>query len=147
MSPPKCGCGWPMLGLEMSPETADQPAGSLTGRPSDGSGQLIGFSMVSIFLRSLVYNVLFYLLLAFWVIVGIPTYLMPRWAIMPIAQILGAQQHLADARDLQHQGGISRPRKNSDGPADRRVETSVDVGNLRAAAILSTSRFTFSSAN
>ena len=42
--------------------------------------------MVSIFLRSLVYNVLFYLVLAFWVIVGIPTYLMPRSAIMAIAR-------------------------------------------------------------
>lgn len=42
--------------------------------------------MVSIFLRSLVYNVIFYLLLAFWVIVGIPTYWMPRWAIMNIAR-------------------------------------------------------------
>jgi 1-acyl-sn-glycerol-3-phosphate acyltransferase len=42
--------------------------------------------MVSIFLRSLVYNVLFYLLLAFWIIVGIPTYLMPRWGIVTIAQ-------------------------------------------------------------
>jgi 1-acyl-sn-glycerol-3-phosphate acyltransferase len=42
--------------------------------------------MLSIFLRSLVYNVLFYLVLAFWVIVGIPTYLMPRWAIMAIAR-------------------------------------------------------------
>ena len=42
--------------------------------------------MVSIFLRSLVYNVLFYLVLVFWVIVGIPTYLMPRWAIMAIAR-------------------------------------------------------------
>jgi 1-acyl-sn-glycerol-3-phosphate acyltransferase len=42
--------------------------------------------MVSIFLRSLVYNVLFYLVLAFWVIVGIPTYLMPRRAIMTIAK-------------------------------------------------------------
>ena len=42
--------------------------------------------MVSIFLRSLVYNVLFYLVLAFWVIVGIPTYLMPRSAIMTIAR-------------------------------------------------------------
>src|ERR1700730_4909766 len=52
----------------------------------NGSSQLIGFSMVSIFLRSLVYNVLFYLVLAFWVILGIPTYLMPRWAIMNIAR-------------------------------------------------------------
>ena len=42
--------------------------------------------MVSIFVRSLVYNVLFYLVLAFWVIAGIPTYIMPRWAIMNIAR-------------------------------------------------------------
>jgi 1-acyl-sn-glycerol-3-phosphate acyltransferase len=42
--------------------------------------------MVSIFVRSLVYNVLFYLVLAFWVIVGIPTYIMPRGAIMNIAR-------------------------------------------------------------
>jgi 1-acyl-sn-glycerol-3-phosphate acyltransferase len=45
--------------------------------------------MISIFLRSLVFNVLFYLLLAFWVIVGIPTYLMPRWAIINIAKNWG----------------------------------------------------------
>ena len=42
--------------------------------------------MGAIFLRSLVFNVLFYLLLAFWVIVAIPTYLMPRWAILNIAR-------------------------------------------------------------
>jgi 1-acyl-sn-glycerol-3-phosphate acyltransferase len=42
--------------------------------------------MVSIFLRSLLFNVLFYLVLAFWVIVGIPTFLMPRWGIVTIAQ-------------------------------------------------------------
>ena len=45
--------------------------------------------MVSIFLRSLIYNVAFYLLLSFWVIVAIPTYLMPRWAIMSIARNWG----------------------------------------------------------
>jgi 1-acyl-sn-glycerol-3-phosphate acyltransferase len=45
--------------------------------------------MVSIFVRSLVYNVLFYLLLAFWVIVGLPTLLMPRWASVAIAQNWG----------------------------------------------------------
>jgi 1-acyl-sn-glycerol-3-phosphate acyltransferase len=45
--------------------------------------------MISIFLRSLVFNVLFYLLLAFWVTVGIPTYLMPRWAIINIAKYWG----------------------------------------------------------
>ena len=42
--------------------------------------------MVLIFLRSLVYNVLFYLLLAFWVIVGLPTLLMPRWGAVLLAQ-------------------------------------------------------------
>src|SRR3954447_26263883 len=42
--------------------------------------------MGSIFMRSLVFNVLFYLLLTFWVIVAIPTYLMPRWAILSIAR-------------------------------------------------------------
>jgi 1-acyl-sn-glycerol-3-phosphate acyltransferase len=42
--------------------------------------------MVLIFLRSLVYNVLFYLLLAFWVIVGIPTFLMPRSGILTVAR-------------------------------------------------------------
>ena len=42
--------------------------------------------MVSIFLRSLVYNVLFYMLLVFWLIVAIPTFVMPRWAILSIAR-------------------------------------------------------------
>jgi 1-acyl-sn-glycerol-3-phosphate acyltransferase len=42
--------------------------------------------MLSIFLRSLIFNVLFYLMLAFWVIVGIPTFLMPRSGIMTVAQ-------------------------------------------------------------
>jgi 1-acyl-sn-glycerol-3-phosphate acyltransferase len=42
--------------------------------------------MLSIFLRSLLYNVLFYLLLVGWLILAIPTYLMPRWAIMSIAR-------------------------------------------------------------
>ena len=66
-------------GLDLTPELADQPTGSLAAaQAGDGSSQLIGFSMVSIFLRSLVYNVLFYLLLVFWIIVAIPTFLMPR---------------------------------------------------------------------
>lgn len=42
--------------------------------------------MVSIFLRSLVYNIVFYLNTAFWVLLGIPTYVMPRWGIIRIAQ-------------------------------------------------------------
>jgi len=43
--------------------------------------------MVSIFLRSLVYNVLFYVLLVFWNIVAIPTFLMPRRAFMAVAKM------------------------------------------------------------
>src|ERR1700688_3232836 len=42
--------------------------------------------MVLIFLRSLVYNVLFYALLICWLLVAIPTYVMPRWAIMAVAR-------------------------------------------------------------
>jgi 1-acyl-sn-glycerol-3-phosphate acyltransferase len=42
--------------------------------------------MVSIFLRSLVYNVLFYLLLVCWIIIAIPTFLMPRWALLNVAR-------------------------------------------------------------
>src|SRR5471032_2512599 len=42
--------------------------------------------MVSIFLRSLAYNVLFYALLVFWILLAIPTFLMPRWAILNIAR-------------------------------------------------------------
>src|SRR6202047_1420595 len=42
--------------------------------------------MVSIFLRSLIYNVLFYALLVFWIVVAIPTYLMPPRAFMAVAK-------------------------------------------------------------
>jgi 1-acyl-sn-glycerol-3-phosphate acyltransferase len=41
--------------------------------------------MFLIFLRSLVFNVLFYLLLIFWLIIAIPTFLMPRRAILAVA--------------------------------------------------------------
>ena len=42
--------------------------------------------MASIFLRSLIYNVLFYVLLVFWMVVAIPTYLMPYRAFMKVAK-------------------------------------------------------------
>jgi 1-acyl-sn-glycerol-3-phosphate acyltransferase len=45
--------------------------------------------MVSVFVRSLIYNVVFYLNLAFWVLLGLPTYFMPRWGIVWIAQNWG----------------------------------------------------------
>jgi len=43
--------------------------------------------MVFIFLRSLIYNVLFYLLLVCWLIAAVPTFLMPRTGIMKIARL------------------------------------------------------------
>jgi 1-acyl-sn-glycerol-3-phosphate acyltransferase len=47
--------------------------------------------MPLIFLRSLIYNVLFYLLLVCWLIAAVPTFLMPRSAIMKIAQLWSRQ--------------------------------------------------------
>src|ERR1700751_5266032 len=47
--------------------------------------------MTSIFLCSLIYNVLFYLLLICWLIVAIPTVAMPRTAIMTIAKLWSRQ--------------------------------------------------------
>jgi 1-acyl-sn-glycerol-3-phosphate acyltransferase len=47
--------------------------------------------MVSIFLRSLIYNLLFYLLLICWLIAAIPTFLMPRAAIMKVARLWSRQ--------------------------------------------------------
>ena len=45
--------------------------------------------MVSIFLRSLIYNILFYAMLVIWLLVAIPTFLMPRWGILNIAKYWG----------------------------------------------------------
>jgi len=41
--------------------------------------------MAAIFLRSLVFNILFYLVFLFWVMVALPTFLMPRSAMMRVA--------------------------------------------------------------
>src|SRR5256885_1342957 len=41
--------------------------------------------MALIFLRSLVFNVLFYLFLVLWILFAIPTFLMPRKAILTVA--------------------------------------------------------------
>jgi len=41
--------------------------------------------MILIFLRSFVFNVLFYLLLIMWLLIALPTFLMPRGAILTIA--------------------------------------------------------------
>jgi 1-acyl-sn-glycerol-3-phosphate acyltransferase len=41
--------------------------------------------MAAIFLRSLVFNILFYLVFLFWVVVALPTFVMPRAAVMRVA--------------------------------------------------------------
>ncbi|NEW93167.1 lysophospholipid acyltransferase family protein [Rhodopseudomonas sp. BR0M22] len=45
--------------------------------------------MFVIFLRSLIFNVLFYLLLVGWLIVAIPTFLLPRRALIKVAKMWG----------------------------------------------------------
>ena len=73
-------------GLDLTPELADQSGRIRSTQAGHGTSQLIGFSMVSIFLRSLVYNVLFYMLLVFWILVAIPTFLMSPRAFMAVAK-------------------------------------------------------------
>jgi 1-acyl-sn-glycerol-3-phosphate acyltransferase len=70
--------------------------------------------MVSIFLRSLVYNVLFYMLLVFWLIVGIPTYLMPRWAIMNIRYWRAAASGCAWSQRGVEYRGLEKIRRAAD---------------------------------
>ena len=77
------------LGLDLATDADNAFRAGRSRQTRDGSRQLIGSSMMSIFLRSLVFNVLFYLLLAFCVLVGIPTYLLPRPAVMNIAEWWG----------------------------------------------------------
>lgn len=45
--------------------------------------------MVSLFLRSLIYNIAFYINLVIWILLGIPTFVMPRSGIITIAKNWG----------------------------------------------------------
>jgi 1-acyl-sn-glycerol-3-phosphate acyltransferase len=45
--------------------------------------------MFLIFVRSLIFNVLFYLLLVFWLLVALPTFFLPRSALIRVAQMWG----------------------------------------------------------
>ncbi len=47
--------------------------------------QYTGFSMALIFLRSLVFNILFYIVFVGWSVVALPTFLMPRAAMLQVA--------------------------------------------------------------
>ena len=45
--------------------------------------------MVSIFLRSLIFNVLFYLMMVVWIVAALPTFVMPRWVLVRMAKSWG----------------------------------------------------------
>lgn len=45
--------------------------------------------MAMIFLRSLIFNVLFYLLLVCWLLIALPTFFLPRGALMKVAKMWG----------------------------------------------------------
>ena len=92
--------------------------------------------MMSIFLRSLVFNILFYLLLVFWVLVGMPTFLMPRRALMNIAKYWGRTSIWLLRVVCNIKVEYPRPREYPERAADRRLQASVDVGDLRADAVL-----------
>jgi 1-acyl-sn-glycerol-3-phosphate acyltransferase len=64
---------------------------ALAAQAGNGVGQLIGISMRGIFLRSLAFNVLFYALLVFWLLAAVPTFLMPRRAILAVARLWARQ--------------------------------------------------------
>ena len=66
-----------------------------------------------VILRSVVFNVLFYLNLSVQFVAALPTLVMPRRAIIEVAALLGAQQSLAAADGVRHAGGVSRAGTNS----------------------------------
>src|SRR3954447_11828325 len=76
-----CCCGGPGPARRSRPPTDARDGRCVRGpraaQAGDGFRQLIGSSMLSIFLRSLVYNVLFYALLVFWILVAVPTFVLP----------------------------------------------------------------------
>src|SRR6516225_12073891 len=86
MSPPSCGFVSPISASTSRPNRRTSPqvlrsrAGRRRRKPTNS-----GFSMVAIFLRSLVFNILFYLVFLFWVMVALPTFLMPRRAMLRVA--------------------------------------------------------------
>lgn len=45
--------------------------------------------MTLLFVRSLIYNIVFYLNTALWCVIGLPTYAMPRWGIIWVAKTWG----------------------------------------------------------
>ena len=85
-------------------------------------------------IRSIVFNVLFYLNTVVWLIVALPTFFMPYRAILEVAKAWGRINLVL----LRVVAGIElrdpRAGKIAARAAHRRRQASVDLGNLRAAA-------------
>jgi len=91
--------------------------------------------MVSLFLRSLIYNIVFYINLVIWILIGIPTFLMPRSGIITIASSGGGTATVL-MRIICKPGRVSRRREDSKADRCCRAEAPVGVGDLCAAAVL-----------
>ena len=103
--------------------------------------------MVSIFLRSLLFNMLFYPIFVFWAMVALPTLAMPRTALLRVAN-WWAQSNILLMRVICNIKVEFRGiEKIPDGAADRRRQASVDVGDHFAAAASSMRRSSCSSAS
>ena len=86
-------------------------------------------------LRSVVFNILFYLNLILHLIVAMPTLLLPRRAIIEGCEVLGAHQQLAAALWPASRSSIRGLREDSARCAARRLQASVDLGDFRAATL------------
>ncbi len=67
---------------------------------------------VAIYIRSLAFNVLFYVNLTVHMIVALPTLLLPYPCLARLHPLLCDDQPVAAARRLRHQGGMARRREN-----------------------------------
>ena len=88
--------------------------------------------MISIFVRSLVFNVLLYLTMAVWIVAALPTFVMPRAVLVRMAKAWGRWNIWLMRVICGTRVKILGTGKDSKRPADLCLETSVDVGDLRA---------------
>ncbi len=96
--------------------------------------QCEGTASVLILLRSIAFNALFYLNTIIYLIAALPTFFMPYRAIVAVAKSWGRTNlvllRVVAGIDCEIRGREKIPR----GPTHRRLQTSVGMGNVRAAA-------------
>ena len=84
-------------------------------------------------LRSLAFNLAFYVNLVALMILGLPSILIGRHGVFSMARLWGSTSRLAARGDLRPARRVSRSRKHSRGRLYPRRQTRVFPGNLRAA--------------